>query len=55
MTGLQEIQKFQKHLKTCKKSPHIDYIELDIDGKEKQVNKQIDMFETLEIRDKSEQ
>ena len=22
MTGLQELQKFQKHLKTCKKAPH---------------------------------
>ena len=31
-TGLQEVQKFQKHLKTCKKNPQRKII-VDDDGK----------------------
>ena len=38
MTGLQELQKFQKHLRTCKKAPY----------------KNVDMGEALELRHNSD-
>ena len=54
MTGLQEIQKFQKHMKTCRKAPSRHSVVTD-EGKIKKVNKEIDIMEALEIRAESGQ
>jgi|GEM_PF-6889491 len=44
MTGLQELRKFEKHLRKCKKLPTVV-----IKGKIKS-REDIDMFDALEIR-----
>ena len=54
MTGLQEIQKFQKHLKTCKKNP-TRHSYMDAEGKIKYINNTVDMIDALNIRANSGQ
>lgn len=54
MTGLQELQKFQKHLNNCKKSPH-NRIEISGSGKMLVKDNAVDMNQALEIRHNSGQ
>ncbi len=54
MTGLQELQKFQKHLNKCKKSPHSQIV-VDEDGDFKIKENAVDMGKALEIRHNSGQ
>lgn len=53
-TGLQELQKFQKHLNRCKKSPHSRII-VNPEGEFKIKENAVDMGKALEIRHKSGQ
>jgi len=54
MTGLQEIQKFQKHMRTCRKAPGRQTV-VTAEGKVVKQNPGVDMMEALEIRAKSGQ
>lgn len=48
-TGLQELQKFQKHLKTCRKNPERKTIVND-EGEMVKIKPDPDMMEALQIR-----
>ena len=54
LTGLQEIQKFQKHMEKCRKAPSRHTVVTD-EGELKEVNNPISMNEALEIRAESGQ
>lgn len=54
MTGLQELQKFQKHLNKCKKSPHSKVI-IDKDKGMLVKENAVDMNTALDIRHNSGQ
>ena len=54
MTGLQELQKFQKHMNTCRKAPTRRSVVTD-DGEIKEVNKPVSLNQALDIRAESGQ
>lgn len=54
MTGLQELQKFQKHLRKCRKNPAIQTA-VNEDGDIKKIAPRPGMLEALEIRAESGQ
>ena len=55
MTGLQEIQKFQKHMRTCKESPRRHAYVDEETGKTKYINDPVDMIDALYMRAESGQ
>ena len=50
MTGFQELQAFNKHLRKCKKVPRSPHTLVSSKGETLQVNNPTDMYEALEIR-----
>lgn len=54
MTGLQELQKFQKHLNTCRKNPKRQIV-ISGDGDIRTTVKPTDLREALNIRHESGQ
>jgi hypothetical protein len=53
-TGLQELQKFQKHLRTCKRNPAKQTV-VEPDGRITAIKPKPDLLEALEIRANSGQ
>lgn len=51
-TGLQEAQKFQKHLNTCRKNPHNH---IDDGNKKVKLGRRFDLNDALRIRAESGQ
>jgi hypothetical protein len=53
-TGLQELQKFQRHLRTCRKHPDRQQVVAE-DGKLKKQNPPTSLLNALDIRSESGQ
>lgn len=54
LTGLQELQKFQKHLSKCKKNPK-NRVVVEPDGSIEKLTHKPDLLEALNIRHESGQ